>query len=645
MKRYIYFIFLVTLIFTQDVHIWVSEVEDSHLELSIKSNQDIYGFDFKIKSSTDESPTINYMEETFTNGYDSQMLYTIETGQGIVSDNNFNCFTNGINRFIGLSLSNYFLPATDSTMMLTIPFSSQPDNTSYMIDNPIFFTKDENYNLINLEVEYGLIEYQEGWPFNDTDKILGAPAIEDLDQDGLSEVIFSDYFGNVFITDNAGNLLYTFSTGDQIWASPTIADLNGDGMLEIIIASKDKNLYILDSQAELLTEYYADQYLLGTPAIGNIDSDDELEIVFGGYSNQGKIFAINMDGTDVNGFPINIDEKIQRGVALGDFNQNNLDDIVLGTDSGNVYLIYDSGVTAFSVELNDDVRCAPIIANMDGENLIIVGSRDDHLYGIYSNGSIKFSYNTGDKIDSSPIIAEHDNQAIIFFGSANGYLYAIDTNGDNIEGWPVHVGSAIESSPSISDFNGDGNPEVVVSSTSNDLKIYNFNGTPYTEIPIIFEFPFTGNPEITDIDLDGDLEIFVGTTNGLIGVDIKDINGQTNNYWNQFRGGLKRTGYIEIQQPLSNSDNYMLDDFILNNIYPNPFNPSTKINYYIPENTMIEISIHDIMGRKIQTLKKGFVHQGYHSVIWDASHLASGKYLVYLSSNDIKLSKVATLIK
>ena len=72
---------------------------------------------------------------------------------------------------------------------------------------------------------------------------------------------------------------------------------------------------------------------------------------------------------------------------------------------------------------------------------------------------------------------------------------------------------------------------------------------------------------------------------------------------------------------------------------------SHDINYYIPENTMIEISIHDIMGRKIQTLKKGFVHQGYHSVIWDASHLASGKYLVYLSSNDIKLSKVATLIK
>ena len=71
-------------------------------------------------------------------------------------------------------------------------------------------------------------------------------------------------------------------------------------------------------------EYDANQYLLGTPAIGNIDDDEELEIIFGGYSNQGKIFAINMDGTDVSGFPEMINEKIQRGVALADLNKNNL---------------------------------------------------------------------------------------------------------------------------------------------------------------------------------------------------------------------------------------------------------------------------------------------------------------------------------
>ena len=78
-------------------------------------------------------------------------------------------------------------------------------------------------------------------------------------------------------------------------------------------------------------EYNAGQYLLGTPAIGDIDDDNELEIIFGSYSNQGQIFAINMDGTDVSGFPVMINEKIQRGVALADFNQNNLMVIILQT--------------------------------------------------------------------------------------------------------------------------------------------------------------------------------------------------------------------------------------------------------------------------------------------------------------------------
>ena len=109
---------------------------------------------------------------------------------------------------------------------MSIPFISHQENANYMIEEPIFFTKDENYNLIDLDVEYGLIEYQSGWPFNDTDKILGAPAIDDLNGDGFDEIIFCDYFGNVFITDYEGQLLHTFNTGGQIWGSPAIADLD-----------------------------------------------------------------------------------------------------------------------------------------------------------------------------------------------------------------------------------------------------------------------------------------------------------------------------------------------------------------------------------------------------------------------------------
>ncbi len=639
------FIFL-SLIICDDVHIWISSIESDKIELSIKSEQPIFGFDFKIGTLNNDVLPIDYIEESFTNGYLSETLYTINTGTGLVPNNSFHCFTDGQNHFLSVSLGNNFLPATDSTLMMTIPMIPNQNNFTYSIQDPIFFTKDLNYNIIELDVEYGLIEYQNGWPFTDSDKILGAPAIFDVNQDGITEIIFSDYAGRVFISGPDGEILFSFDTGNQIWSSPTIADLNNDGIYEIIISSKDQYLYVLNAQAELLMSYNANQYLLGTPAIGNIDLDSDLEIIFGGYSNQGKIFAINLDGTDVSGFPITINEKIQRGVALADLNQNNLSDIIFGTDSENMYALYDNGDIAFTVEVDGDIRSAPSVVKMGSEHLILAGSRGDYLYGITESGQIKFTYHTGDKVDSSPIILEYNNEVIILFGSSNGNLYAIDTNGQNIIGFPINIGSAIESSPSIADFNGDGVPEIVVSSVSNDLKIYNLNGTEYAHIPILFEFPFSGHPVIDDVDLDGDLDIFVGTTNGMVGIDIKDINGTTEGYWNQFRNNLNRTGYIESDQILNNTNLDILSEFILFNPYPNPFNPSTSIRYYIPEAAQVQISIHDITGRKVvDILEQKFLNSGYHSIEWEASKFSSGKYFVYLISDNIQLSKSITLIK
>lgn len=641
-----YFLFFISISISicDDVHIWISDIQNEHIEISIQSNEPIFGFDFKLNSISDDSIPLEYEEESFSNGLSSTSIHTIDTGIGIVSNNNFNCFTDGINRIISLSLANNFLPATDSTIMMTIPLLPA-NNSSYTIQDPIFFTKDLNFSIVDLEVEYGLIEFQSGWPFSESDKILGAPAIFDLNLNGQKEIVFCDYSGKVFISNIYGEILHSFDTDNQIWGSPTITDLNNDGLYELIITSKDQYLYILNHDAELLMSYNANQYLLGTPAVGNIDLDTDLEIIFGGYSNQGKIFAINMDGTNVDGFPVEINEKIQRGVALADINQNNLNDIIFGTDSENIYVLYDNGEIGLSVSVEGDVRSAPSVVKMNNEYLIIAGSRDDYLYGITQNGEIKFSYYTGDKVDSSPVILDFNNEVIIFFGSSNGNLYAIDTNGNNVNGFPVNIGSAIESSPAISDFNGDGIPEIVVSSVSNDLKIYNLNGTEYKQIPISFEFPFSGHPVISDIDNDGDLEIFIGTTNGMIGIDIKDVNGITGGYWNQYRNNLNRNGYIESEQILNNIDEQTLSEFKLMSPYPNPFNPITQITYYVPKSSLVEIAIHDITGRKVEILEKSIKTLGYHSIKWDASNLSSGNYFINLNSDDIKLSQLITLIK
>ena len=43
---------------------------------------------------------------------------------------------------------------------------------------------------------------------------------------------------------------------------------------------------------------------------------------------------------------------------------------------------------------------------------------------------------------------------------------------------------------------------------------------------------------------------------------------------------------------------------MLNDNYPNPFNPSTIINYNIPENDFVKITIYDMMGRAVKSACK-----------------------------------------
>ena len=63
---------------------------------------------------------------------------------------------------------------------------------------------------------------------------------------------------------------------------------------------------------------------------------------------------------------------------------------------------------------------------------------------------------------------------------------------------------------------------------------------------------------------------------------------------------------------------------------PNPFNPSTKLNYYLPEDTDIQLEVFNISGERVASLQNGFMSAGEHQIIFNANNLASGIYLVSL---------------
>ncbi|MEX1139830.1 MAG: T9SS type A sorting domain-containing protein [Bacteroidota bacterium] len=61
--------------------------------------------------------------------------------------------------------------------------------------------------------------------------------------------------------------------------------------------------------------------------------------------------------------------------------------------------------------------------------------------------------------------------------------------------------------------------------------------------------------------------------------------------------------------------------------YPNPFNPSTRISYQLPEIAHVVLELYDITGRRIAELLNSEMPPGYHSVAWDGTGKASGVYL------------------
>jgi uncharacterized protein (DUF362 family) len=67
--------------------------------------------------------------------------------------------------------------------------------------------------------------------------------------------------------------------------------------------------------------------------------------------------------------------------------------------------------------------------------------------------------------------------------------------------------------------------------------------------------------------------------------------------------------------------------------YPNPFNPSTMIVFYLPKSERVTLKVYDIVGREVETLIQGEVPSGEHRLQWSAQGLASGVYLCRLEAD------------
>jgi hypothetical protein len=92
------------------------------------------------------------------------------------------------------------------------------------------------------------------------------------------------------------------------------------------------------------------------------------------------------------------------------------------------------------------------------------------------------------------------------------------------------------------------------------------------------------------------------------------------------------------------------DVFALHQNYPNPFNPVTTLRYDLPENSLVSITIYDIMGREVKSLINQTQDAGFKSVIWNATNdygkpVSAGVYLYQIQADEFVQTKKMVLLK
>ena len=95
---------------------------------------------------------------------------------------------------------------------------------------------------------------------------------------------------------------------------------------------------------------------------------------------------------------------------------------------------------------------------------------------------------------------------------------------------------------------------------------------------------------------------------------------------------------------------FLPDQFELHANFPNPFNPTTSINYDLPENASVSLMIYDIMGREIKHLVNEAQNAGFKAIMWDGTNnygqqVGTGMYLYQIKAGSFTQTRKMLLMK
>lgn len=494
-----------------------------------------------------------------------------------------------------------------------------------------------------------------GFPFTKTG--VSVPVVSgQLIGDSRLETVIVGEDDSLYMVQSDGAIAPGFPVylGGYTSMGAILADMDNDGDDEIVVSERVNGyLKIIENNGSILLNHTIGEQLRGDLAVANMDGDAQLEIVFGTMSR--NLHVMNIDGSEISGFPISMPSPIEKGVALGDVDGDNIPEIVYGLLNTDLYVTKTNGtnLTGFPVDLSARINAAPLIADLNGTIKYIAATTDKKIQVISSSGSVELSQTLDGVVKSAPALGDIDGDANLdlVFGTDTGKLYAINLDGTGLTGFPVQLDAAVNTSPALRDMDNNGNLELLVSTTGGYIYLMRSNAADYTNFPAKMTAPQDGSGCLADIDGDGDFEAIVGGGDGLNIIDATGTGGPQTGLWFTYLGNNQHTGYYFFAGPNAIRDNVpRAEDIVLNQNYPNPFNPGTKISFILTRPAEITLLIYDMLGQQVATLAGGVLAPGYHEYSWDGKNsigmnVVSGIYIYKLKINDKQPGPAEELVK